>query len=138
MRSTAWKWSGSLKLIPERVAALDAHPGKFAFGIVGELHCQEALASICGGKSRNGHRHKEVALLIPYENRRDKEAVGVLMGEEQLVGHLTRDDARRMRRALIAMGLEGCSLKVPALIVGGWDRGDGDEGHFGVKLDLPV
>lgn len=35
-------------------------------------------------------------------------------------------------------GCPGADVKCSAMIVGGWDRGKGDTGYFGVKLDLPV
>jgi hypothetical protein len=35
-------------------------------------------------------------------------------------------------------GAAGVPAIVQALVVGGWDRGGDDTGHFGVKLDLPM
>ena len=50
---------------------------------------------------------------------------------DKAVGHLSRSDAVTYRRKYgTTVGL--CD----ALIVGGWRRSDGDEGHYGVKLDF--
>ena len=137
-KSARGSWSGRLEVDPKRLAGLSEYPGTYTLDIVGESHYQAELEEICGGRVLGGHNREEQALLLPYQNPHDAAAVGVLMGEEKLVGHLSREDDRQVRRAMIAMGLDGCTLKVPALIVGGWDNGDGRPGHFGVKLDLPA
>lgn len=134
----AWRGTTPDKFDEERIAALNAYPGTFGFDIVGESHHQTTLANLCGGKCEDGHEFETDALLVPYRNAHDPHAVAVLMGECELVGHLNRIDARKLRIALKRMKLGGCSLKVPGRIVGGWKRRNGDEGHFGVKLDLPV
>src|ERR1035437_393106 len=135
MNERGWKWTGKLEINPDRVAGLSAYPGTYTFDIVGESFFQAELEEICGGKTPDGHHREERALLVPYENPHDDQAVGVLMGGDKLVGHLSRDDARAWRGAMIANGLEGCTLLVPAMIVGGWKWSNGNEGHFGVKLD---
>ena len=48
------------------------------------------------------------------DNPHDSEAVRIEI-QDQTVGYLDRETARSF-----------------------WDRGDGDRGHFGVKLDLPT
>lgn len=133
-----WRGTSPDKFDEERITALSAYPGAYEFDIVGESHHQATLANLCGGKCEDGHKFDTDALLVPYCNSHDPHAVAVLMGECELVGHLSRMDARKLRIALKRMKLGGCSLKVPGRIVGGWNRGNGDEGHFGVKLDLPV
>lgn len=133
-----WRGSAPDKFDEKRIAALSAYPGTYEFDIVGESHYQETLATLCGGTCEVGHAFDTDALLVPYCNAHDPHAVAVLMGECELVGHLKRIDARKLRIALKRIKLGGSSLKVPCRIVGGWKRRNGDEGHFGVKLDLPI
>lgn len=133
-----WRGAAPDKFDEERIAALNVYPGAYGFDIVGESHYQGALAKLCGGKCEDGHTFDTDALLVPYCNAHDRYAVAVLMGECELVGHLNRIDARKLRIALKSIKLGGYSLKVPCRIVGGWKRRNGDEGHFGVKLDLPI
>lgn len=113
-------------------------PGDFEFDAVGESHYQRALDSICGGKCERGHNLECDALLIlEDENPHDSKAVAVAISGK-IVGYLSRAHAREFRKAIAAAKIDHCVLVVKAKIVGGWDRGAGDEGHYGVKLDLPV
>jgi hypothetical protein len=50
------------------------------------------------------------------------------------VGHLSREAAKAF--IPIARRLDGRLAACSATIRGGWDRGDGDRGMFGVVLDL--
>jgi hypothetical protein len=123
----------------KKMTELTGLPGTYSYKVVGTSHYQDILSKICGGKTPEGHDRDEFALLVAYENPHDPTAIGVLMGEFKLVGHLPREDARKWRIALRNLfKMEGCSLRVPAKIVGGWYRGPGDEGDFGVRLDLPL
>jgi hypothetical protein len=113
-------------------------PGTYLGDVVGESHYQDALNVICGGKTERGH-HKIVKALLVCEdpNPYDSHAVRVDI-EGKTVGHLSRMNARHFREELIAGGFAGITGVCSAEIVGGWDRGGGDEGHYGVKLDLRV
>lgn len=109
--------------------------GEFGHDIVGESHYQNALDEICGGKTEVGHHKEMLAYLVTEDdNPHDSKAVRVQI-EGRIVGYLSRADAREMRRQLNLP--DGFILRVPALIVGGWDDGEGSVGHYGVKLDLP-
>lgn len=120
-----------------RVATLDNFPETYSFDIVAESHYQKELEEMCGGKCVDGHRKKVWALLVmENDNPHDDDAVAVHM-DTGIVGYLSREDASNYRVAMMKMGLDDYALKVPAMIFGGWLRPDGDEGHFGVKLDLP-
>jgi hypothetical protein len=66
----------------------------------------------------------------------DSNAVKVMI-DGKLVGHLDRYAAIEFRRVFSKIAHSGAVVKCPALIRGGWDRGEGDRGLFGVKLDLP-
>ena len=113
-------------------------PGEFEFDVVGESAYQPALSDICGGPCEEGYDLEVSAYLIHEDdNEYDPKAVAVLI-EERTVGYLSRKHARQFRKAVAEMGHPGVAVTCAAKIVGGWDRGGGDVGHFGVRLDLPI
>ena len=74
-----------------------------------------------------------MARLFPEDdNPHDPKAVCVQINK-RTVGYLSRENARELRAQFPQGGLY---WKVKAKIVGGWDNGEGDEGHYGVKLDF--
>lgn len=100
--------------------------------IVGESHYQEALSAIAGGKTRDGHLLQVRARVIP---ERDNSAYPMAVRVEvqgQTVGYLTHRQAVQFRKR--SQAAVDCGAK----IVGGWDRGHGDTGHFGIRLDLTL
>jgi hypothetical protein len=100
--------------------------------IVGESHYQQTLSRIAGGKTHDGHLLAVMARLIPdNDNPADPLAVRVEI-EGMTVGYLSRFQARQFRKRTVA------AIDCKAKIVGGWDRGHGDTGHFGVELDLTL
>ena len=108
--------------------------GEYALQIVGESHYQEALAAICGGKTEDGHEKEvEARLVFENDNRYDDHAVRVDI-DGKAVGYLKREHARQVRKQIKR---DDPPITCKAVIVGGWDRGHGDTGHFGVKLDIP-
>lgn len=122
--------SGSPKVVDLRPA------GSFATDVVGESYCQQQLSRICGGKVEDGYQKQVTAVLIPdNENPHDSNAVRVEV-DGLKVGHLSRGDAVTFRTKMAKAGHPNASGRCEALINGGWDRGGGDAGHFGVKLDL--
>ncbi len=108
--------------------------GEFRFPIVGESHYQEQIEAIAGGRSEDGARDILVeAFLNPEPNNPyDPNAVVVTI-QNQTVGYLSRDTAKIFCRTLAAGGFETVSCE--AVINGGWNRGGGDRGHFGVRLN---
>lgn len=101
--------------------------------VKGEASYQDALASICGGKCKAGHRLDVVATLIPEpSNQYDPNAVQVHVNNK-LVGYINRPQAAAYSKALRA---RRNPATCHATITGGWDRGD-DAGHFGIWLHLP-
>ena len=112
-------------------------PGRFAIDVVGEASYQQALARICGGR-REESAELNVEACLHHENTNpyDPLAIRVEIGN-QPVGYLSRENARLYRRELERAGHGGRVAYCAAVIRGGWDRGRGDRGHFGVKLDLP-
>lgn len=114
-------------------------PGTFSVDVVGESRFQDALTTICGGRTARGHRLRVEAFLVPQDNNPgDRHAVRVYI-DRKTVGFLEGATARQFRRGLHKAGLNGngVAVRCNAIIVGGWDRGGEDQGFFGVKLDLP-
>jgi hypothetical protein len=122
-----WLFGNQVRNDP--VIELDA--GDEEFDIVGELQYQNALAKLAGGYSSDGANELCEAHLVPEnDNPHDKNAVRVDI-QERTVGYLSREHAKAYRKRL------GESIgRCQAEIVGGWDRGKGDKGFFGVKLDI--
>ncbi|MDA1090350.1 MAG: hypothetical protein O3A85_08580 [Proteobacteria bacterium] len=121
-----------------QIAELNNGPGTYSVDVVGESHYQKTLEKICGGKTKNGHRLKvDAFLILEDDNQYDPKAVCVYI-QEHTVGHLDRETARSFRKQLEVAGLTEVAMKCSAKIVGGWDRGGDDQGHFGVKIDLPT
>ena len=107
-----------------------------AVDVVCGARYQDALDRICGGKTVGGHERACVAgLVIEPENPQDPHAVAVYV-ETLLVGYLSCADALAYESVLTHLALKRCAGACNALIIGGWDRGDGDVGHYGVRLDL--
>lgn len=129
-------WNRS-KSTPAQIANITNGPREFAFEVVGESRCQDVLSELCGGRTEEGHRLEVDALLIPEDdNPHDENAIAVQIDGHH-VGYLPRPLARSFRRAIASVAPAGTPAKCRALIVGGWHRGDDDQGHFGIRLDLP-
>lgn len=110
--------------------------GEFEFDIVGESHYQDALSRIAGPKTEEGVEwYCEAELRPEPSNPHDRNAVAVMI-QGLKVGYLAREDAMAWKRALANTGRPDAPTLVDAVIVGGWRRPGGDEGSFGVKLDL--
>lgn len=113
--------------------------GSFSFEVVGESHYQAAFSAIYGSKTEDGLDEIAVAqLVLEDDNKHDNKAVRVEI-ENRTVGYLPRGVAREFRKAVgdnsSAKGYQ--AFLVDARVKGGWDRGGGDTGHYGVWLDLP-
>ena len=121
-----------------QVADITNGPGTYSVDVVGESHYQQALERICGGRTENSQRLVvEAFLVLEDDNPHDSRAVRIFI-QGKTVGYLDRETARSFRERMAEIGLTPAAAKCSVIIVGGWDRGDGDRGHFGVKLDLPT
>ena len=110
--------------------------GDYLMEVVGESHYQTVLAAICGGRTREGHQLGVKARLIhDSKNPHDSQPIKVEIAGKT-VGYLSRERAREYRRKLAAAGFKGRTAECDAMIAGGWDRGQGDKGDFGVRLDI--
>lgn len=113
-------------------------PGTFEFDIVGEASYQDALSSICGGKTESSaERYVDAELYLEDENPHDNKAVCVRV-EGKTVGYLSRKDARNFRNQVKEFEDQDPIFFCKAVIVGGWQRSKSDQGNFGIRLDLPV
>jgi len=105
--------------------------------VAGESFYDDSFKELCGERTIEGIRKEVTARLELYDdNPYDKRAVRVTI-DGYPVGHLSREDARAFRRLVRYGSLAEHELfECAALIVGGWDRGEGQLGNFGVRLDL--
>lgn len=112
-------------------------PGNgFNVEIVGEANYQNSLNDICGGKCEDGHNFRVTAqLCFQEDNPYDPNAVVVLIARK-IVGYIPRDLAPWMRSEILRINPDRRPVVCDAKIVGGWDRGGGDEGHYGAKLSI--
>jgi hypothetical protein len=116
------------------VAELLVLPGGHQVAVVGESYYQDNLDHVCGGRSKGGHAHDCLAVLCPEPSSPyDPNAVAVYIDDLQ-VGHLSREAAKAFLP--VARQLAGRTAACAATVRGGWDRGDGDQGNYGVVLDL--
>ena len=125
---------------PVSVTALSPVPlrGGFDVEVFGEANYQDALAQACGGRQAEGVMHRCVATLrAEPENPYDSNAIRVEI-DGRLVGYLSRRAADAFTPVADRLARAGQVGTCDAIINGGWDRGDGDTGHFGVRLDLGV
>lgn len=108
----------------------------FNFDVVGESYRQDVLDGICGGKCEEGHDIEVLAqLCFVDDNPYDKDAVGVFV-DRQLVGYVPAKYAARFRSEILAINPRRQPVVCKGRITGGWKRGRGDEGHYGIKLSL--
>jgi hypothetical protein len=106
--------------------------------VVGESAHQDELLDLAGGRRTwSGSRLAALARLVPDGgNRFDPEAVAVMI-DGRPVGHLARPVARAYRPLVGAALASAGEATCRAEIRGGWERGGGDVGRFGVVLWLP-
>lgn len=112
--------------------------GDFECDVVGESKYQNHLERIAGGRTDDSAKlRKQAILVLEDDNTHDKNAVRVYI-DGLTVGYLSRETAKVYRRQLKRQKLPIGNYTCDAMIVGGWDRSDGDVGHFGVRLDVPI
>jgi hypothetical protein len=108
----------------------------YEIDVVGESHYQNALSKICGGKKYySAEVYKEAILVYENNNKYDKNAIIVFI-DGQKVGYLNKDNAKQTRAIFNELKIYNPILACKAKITGGWDRGGGDTGYFGLKLDI--
>lgn len=114
-----------------RVAVVVLRPGRgWTVEVVGESQYQDALASAYRRHGGDGHDLKVTAALVPEGgNAQDPQAVRVEI-DGKPVGYLPREVAPDYRASMGDV-VGTCSAK----IVGGFERDDGSQAFFGVKLN---
>ena len=104
----------------------------FSLEVVGESNYQEALERVAGPKGKDPVDLEVAADVVCEDNNpHDKNAVRV-EARGMTVGYLPREVARNWRTQVSA-GRMSCA----AVIRGGWDRGGGDQGHYGIWVKPP-
>lgn len=112
--------------------------GGFDVEVVGESHYQDALAQVCGGRGVESAQYDCTAVLrAEPANPYDPNAIRIEIAG-RLVGHLNRHAAEAFKPTADRLAAAGHVGTCHAVIVGGWDRGEGDTGSFGVRLDLGI
>jgi hypothetical protein len=106
--------------------------------VVGESHYQAALGELCGGHNRTGHDRVCRARLAPEPtNLYDANAMKVTI-DGRVVGYAPREQAARLKAEAARVGRPGAVIVAEAVIRGGWRTNQHDEGHFGVRLGIPL
>lgn len=110
--------------------------GSFWMPVAGSSYRQAALERIAGAREWHAKNDDVVAtIILENGNPHDANAVRVEIHGEH-VGYLPRDLALRYRAMLRSTGRAAVAQQCLARITGGWERGGGDRGHYGVRLDL--
>ena len=119
---------------------IEIWPGKDA-GVPRSAY-QGSLEALAGGRTIDGAKNRDhTALLLPEpSNPYDKNAVRIVVvttkGDAAQIGYLSRDDALAYRPIIDRLARDGKVAACLASISGGWDRGSGDRGSFGVRLAI--
>lgn len=104
--------------------------------VKGEAQCQDALDQICGGKCEAGHGVKVHAILVPQpDNPYDSNAVAVYVNDLR-VGYMAKESAAEYQPVFKKLAEHNRRAAARAYISGGWRRSSGDEGHYGITLEL--
>lgn len=104
--------------------------------VVGESDFQRELLQFAGGKKTGEAANKLVQADLTAEptNRHDHNCVVIAIRGKR-VGYLAAEDALRWKRAQREERIPEGTVRLPALITGGWKNRQ-SEGHFGVRLDF--
>lgn len=107
--------------------------------VVGESHYQPALELAAGGRCEDGPVQCLVTAQLVAEptNPHDPAAVQVRV-DGNCVGYIPRGETYQFHPMLHAFREAGQPATCRAWLKGGWDRGDGNRGSFGIDLDLRI
>ena len=109
---------------------------EYDFQIVGESFHQDHLEDVAGGKNEEQcDLIKSAILMMDSSNPNDPMAIAVFVDNGH-VGYVPGYACVQMRSELAAIVKDRRPVFCAAKIVGGWDRGNGDEGSYGVRLNI--
>ncbi|XHS78567.1 HIRAN domain-containing protein [Burkholderiaceae bacterium UC74_6] len=107
-------------------------PSNYSLEVVGEASYQKNIVAIAGPRGEQSAQiFVDAAVVREDANPHDSLAVRVDIGGS-VVGYLSRASARRWRKTV-----DHQRVSCPAVIRGGWDRGNDDRGNYGVWLQPP-
>ncbi len=124
------------------VDAVLFEPVRKTVNVVGEGSYQGSLERLAGGRTIDGPRDRyHTAILLPeptnpYDPNAVRVAVVTSSGDGATIGYLSREDAVAYRPVIDRLAAQGKVAACRASIGGGWDRGSGDRGNFGVRLSM--
>lgn len=136
------EWPTGAPNLHGNLRATTFDPARKVVQVVGESAHQGSLERLAGGRTIDGARNPDhTAILLPEPtNPYDPNAVRVVVvtatGEHAVVGYLSQEDAVGYRPIIDRLAAQGMVAACRASISGGWDRGDGDRGEFGVRLSM--
>lgn len=103
--------------------------------IAGESYYQEALVNIFGAYHQESQEIEcEAKLVRDSRNSHDKNAIKCFINNLH-VGFVNREDAEEIAYSMDKRNLS--IFKVSATVRGGWKRGKGDQGMYGVVVNVP-
>ena len=115
--------------------------GDALLDVTGESHYQNNLMAIAGVKTDGGYNLAIDAVLVREpDNEYDENAIAVYARVKDAavdalkVGYVARELAVDLAPALEEKNASGEVVALEGFIRGGWDRGDGDTGHYGISI----
>jgi hypothetical protein len=123
----------------DREVRVSVYTGTTDLEVKGEASYQEALALVAGPKTEEGHNTPATAVLVREPNNPyDPNAIAVYAtarnGTAVQVGYVNGPEAQKLAPALDRLAAEGITVGLEGTVVGGWNRGGGDEGSYGIWL----
>lgn len=112
--------------------------GRYHVDVVGESRYLESFERTFGRRTADGIDEEcDAELVLEDDNPVDDQAVRVEI-KGSTIGYLSREHARTYRTWLGVRADAQPRARCRALVRGGWDRGAGDTGNYGVSLDTPI
>jgi hypothetical protein len=108
--------------------------------VKGESAFQTVLESIAGPKCEDGYNLPvDVVLIREPDNQYDPNAIAVYATDPRTnqaakVGFVVKPLAEKLAPVLDEKNAAGETVGMEGYIRGGWQRGNGDEGHYGIWL----
>lgn len=116
------------------------YSGEKRLEVRGEVYYQDALAQLAGPKTEDGYDLPVDCVLIREpDNEFDANAIAVYAAQAHtdkavMVGHVNRVAAVVWAPVIDAKNAAGEQVGLVGRIRGGWERGDGDSGYYGITL----